>query len=131
MTAALFEAMPTRLLFSADRILAACREDINLEVSGWEERETELETKWRFSALLSLPWRPRLAASGGTTHVFDKVQPLSRPVIMQSCSTPTLDCLMSCKVRSQQLPDGVHERSGVAVHEGCSGARPCRRLAWW
>lgn len=83
MTAALFETMPTRrLLSSADRISVACREDINLEVSGWEERETELETKWRFSALLSLPWRPRLAASGGTTHVFDEVQPASRPVMM-------------------------------------------------
>lgn len=50
-----------------------CREDIKLDITGWEEKETELETKWRFSALLSLPWRPRLAASGGTTHVFDQV----------------------------------------------------------
>jgi hypothetical protein len=51
----------------------SCREDIKLDVTGWEEKETELQTQWRFSALLSLPWRPRLAASGGTTHVFDKV----------------------------------------------------------
>ena len=123
MTAALFEAMPTRLLFSADRILAACREDINLEVSGWEERETELETKWRFSALLSLPWRPRLAASGGTTHVFDKVRPASRPVMMQLCSPVSLDCLKAGKVRSQQLPC-VHGRPGAAVRKGCSGPTP-------
>lgn len=51
----------------------SCREDIKLDVTGWEEKEAELQTQWRFSALLSLPWRPRLAASGGTTHVFDKV----------------------------------------------------------
>lgn len=51
-----------------------CREDIKLDVTGWEEKDTELQTRWRFSALLSLPWRPRLAASGGTTHVFDKVR---------------------------------------------------------
>ncbi len=56
-----------------DRQELCCREDIKLDVTGWEEKETELETEWRFSALLSLPWRPRLAASGGTTHVFDQV----------------------------------------------------------
>ncbi len=50
-----------------------CREDIKLDITGWEERESELVTKWRFNALLSLPWRPRLAASGGTTHIFDQV----------------------------------------------------------
>lgn len=50
-----------------------CREDIKLDVTGWEEEEEALRTKWRFSAILSLPWRPRLAAAGGTTHVFSKV----------------------------------------------------------
>ena len=130
MTAALFEAMPTRLLSSADQ-MAACREDINLEVSGWEERETELETKWRFSALLSLPWRPRLAASGGTTHVFDEVQPASIPSHDAIVLPNSLDCLEAGKVQSQQLPDCVLGRSGAAVHEGCSRARPCRRRAWW
>lgn len=28
-------------------------------------------TKWRFSCTLALPWRPLLAAAGGTTHVID------------------------------------------------------------
>ncbi len=28
-------------------------------------------TKWRFSCILDLPWRPLLAAAGGTTHVID------------------------------------------------------------
>lgn len=46
------------------------REDIQLELNGWEEAEAELRTRWRFSAILQLPWRPRLAAAGGTTHVF-------------------------------------------------------------
>ena len=108
----------------------ACREDINLEVSGWEERETELETKWRFSALLSLPWRPRLAASGGTTHVFDEVQPASRPSHDVTMLPNIIKCLKAGKVQSQQLPACALGRSGVAVHEGCSRARPCRRLAW-
>jgi hypothetical protein len=47
-----------------------CR-DIQLEIMEWHEGEQELQTKWRFSAILDLPWRPRLAAAGGTTHVFN------------------------------------------------------------
>jgi hypothetical protein len=31
-----------------------------------------LQAKWRFSSILKLPWRPRLAAAGATTYVFDK-----------------------------------------------------------
>lgn len=30
------------------------------------------QAKWRFSSILKLPWRPRLAAAGATTYVFDK-----------------------------------------------------------
>lgn len=29
-----------------------------------------VRAEWRFSAVLALPWRPRLAAAGSTTHVF-------------------------------------------------------------
>jgi hypothetical protein len=46
-------------------------EDIDLKITNWEERGDELETSWRFSCVLDLPWRPKLAAAGGTTHVFD------------------------------------------------------------
>ena len=49
----------------------ACRRDIQLDITDWREGEDSLTTKWRFSAILDLPWRPRLAAAGGTTHVFD------------------------------------------------------------
>lgn len=52
---------------------ALCREDIQLDLTGWEEAEGELRTRWRFNAILQLPWRPRLAAAGGTTHVFSPV----------------------------------------------------------
>lgn len=50
------------------------REDIKLDMLDWRETDEALETKWRFSAVLTLPWRPRLAASGGTTHVFSQVR---------------------------------------------------------
>lgn len=51
----------------------ACgRTDIDLTLTDWQEGEDELRTKWRFSATLSgLPWKPLLAAAGGTTFVFD------------------------------------------------------------
>ncbi|KAK9915073.1 hypothetical protein WJX75_004413 [Coccomyxa subellipsoidea] len=52
--------------------LGSLMEDIKLDMLDWRETDEALETKWRFSAVLTLPWRPRLAASGGTTHVFSQ-----------------------------------------------------------
>lgn len=54
------------------------RKDIQLNILEFNEHESEVQTKWRFSALLELPWKPRLAAAGGTRHVFDQVWPLVR-----------------------------------------------------
>ena len=51
--------------------LGGMMRDIDLKITGWDERADELETSWRFSCVLDLPWRPKLAAAGGTTHVFD------------------------------------------------------------
>ena len=31
---------------------------IDLKITGWDERADELETSWRFSCVLDLPWRP-------------------------------------------------------------------------
>lgn len=47
--------------------------DPKLEVFEFVEDESkrEIRTRWRFSCVLGLPWRPLLAAAGGTTHVFD------------------------------------------------------------
>jgi len=46
--------------------------DIRLEITEWDESDPQqLVTGWRFAGTVALPWRPRLAASGGTTHVFD------------------------------------------------------------
>jgi hypothetical protein len=51
--------------------LGGMMEDIDLKITQWEETEDALVTSWRFSCVLDLPWRPKLAAAGGTTHVFD------------------------------------------------------------
>ncbi len=54
-------------------LLAPHSLDKKLDIYSWEEGEDSLKTKWRFSAVLDLPWKPLLAAGGSTTHVFDKV----------------------------------------------------------
>jgi hypothetical protein len=47
--------------------------DPKLDVFEFVENEDkrEIRTRWRFSCVLGLPWKPLLAAAGGTTHVFD------------------------------------------------------------
>jgi hypothetical protein len=51
--------------------LGGLMRNIDLKITQWEEGNDELTTSWRFSCILDLPWRPKLAAAGGTTHVFD------------------------------------------------------------
>lgn len=58
----------------AESLLQKCRQDIKLDIYDWKEAEGQLETKWRVSGIVQLPWRPLLAAAGGTTHVFSQVQ---------------------------------------------------------
>lgn len=52
--------------------LGSLMQDVKLEITDWRESEESVQSKWRFSCILDLPWRPRLAAAGGTTHVFDE-----------------------------------------------------------
>ncbi|GAX80191.1 hypothetical protein CEUSTIGMA_g7629.t1 [Chlamydomonas eustigma] len=51
--------------------LGGLMRDIKLDVYDWKESDTEVLTKWRFSCILDLPWKPLLAAAGSTTHVID------------------------------------------------------------
>jgi hypothetical protein len=52
--------------------LGGMLQDVQLDISEFSETpEGNLKTKWRFSAILDLPWKPRLAAAGGTVHVLD------------------------------------------------------------
>lgn len=50
--------------------LGSLLKDIKLDITEFTETDNEIVTKWRFSSILMLPWRPRLAAAGGTTHVL-------------------------------------------------------------
>ncbi|CAM9206082.1 unnamed protein product [Chrysoparadoxa australica] len=51
--------------------LGSFMEDVDLKVTSWEEKEDSLKAKWRFRCTLGLPWKPTLAASGGTEHYFN------------------------------------------------------------
>ena len=51
--------------------LGGLLEDVSIVLTSWEERDGELEVGWRFAGTIGvLPWSPRLACSGGTTHVY-------------------------------------------------------------
>jgi len=42
-----------------------CRRDIKLKVYDFQfEGDSKVQTKWRFSCVLNLPWKPLLAAAG-------------------------------------------------------------------
>ena len=61
------------MLWAPDCVEVGFRQDIKLDIYDWQEAEEQLETKWRVSGIVQLPWRPLLAAAGGTTHVFSQV----------------------------------------------------------
>uniref|UniRef100_A0A0G4FT86 SnoaL-like domain-containing protein n=1 Tax=Chromera velia CCMP2878 TaxID=1169474 RepID=A0A0G4FT86_9ALVE len=62
--------------------LGAFMEDVDLKLTDWKTKKEQMEetnaktkadvvrTKWRFRCTLGLPWRPTLAARGGTDHYF-------------------------------------------------------------
>ena len=52
--------------------LGGMMRDVDLKITSFEETEEGVATEWRFSCVLDLPWRPALAASGGTRHVIDE-----------------------------------------------------------
>lgn len=45
-------------------VSAAARSDVDLQITQFDVRDNEVEAAWRFSAILDLPWKPRLAAAG-------------------------------------------------------------------
>lgn len=93
--------------------LGSLTEDVKLETTTWDQNDDSLKVSWRFSAIVTTPWRPRLAASGATTYVFDgttglvtdhieewNVQPkkvfqqLLRPAAVPSGSSPPWERFM-------------------------------------
>eukprot|EP00243_Klebsormidium_subtile_P004624 TRINITY_DN18773_c0_g1_i1.p1 TRINITY_DN18773_c0_g1~~TRINITY_DN18773_c0_g1_i1.p1 ORF type:complete len:262 (+),score=49.81 TRINITY_DN18773_c0_g1_i1:24-788(+) len=58
--------------------LGSFMEEVNLTITDWQESENKIAAKWRFRCVLGLPWRPILAASGGTEHYFN---PTSKKIV--------------------------------------------------
>ncbi|CAM9854260.1 unnamed protein product [Laminaria digitata] len=52
--------------------LGSLMQDVSLDVSSWEETDASIKTKWRFRCVLGLPWKPTLAAAGGTEFFFNQ-----------------------------------------------------------
>lgn len=50
--------------------LGAYLQDVELEILDWKESEDSVDVKWRFSCIIDLPWKPKLAAAGSTKHVL-------------------------------------------------------------
>ena len=61
---------------------------MQLDLLDFKEEANEVQTKWKFNALLQLPWKPRLAAAGGTKHVIDKVNQALWSTLFQPSQSP-------------------------------------------
>ena len=48
-------------------------EGVDLKIRKFEEQPEYVRAHWVFSSSIKLPWKPRIAAGGYTTHVFNKV----------------------------------------------------------
>ncbi|PRW59024.1 SOUL heme-binding [Chlorella sorokiniana] len=96
--------------------LGSLLQDIQLDITGWSETESELVTKWRFSAILDLPWRPRLAAAGGTTHVFDEDNRVVKHV--ESWDVDPARVVRSLLKPSAKVPTTFAEVLCQSLHDG-------------
>lgn len=97
--------------------LGGMMQDIKLDISSFEEGQDELRTKWRFSATLDLPWRPVLAAAGGTTHKFD---PASGLVVehIESWDVEPAKVVRQLLKPSAKVPGTQWEVLMSSVHDG-------------
>lgn len=75
--------------------LGGLMEDVKLDVYEFKELEDSVQTKWRFSCILSLPWKPRLAAGGSTTHELNQVR-----ITVRFKRQRSKDCWDSCEGQS-------------------------------
>ncbi|KAI7841313.1 hypothetical protein COHA_004932 [Chlorella ohadii] len=96
--------------------LGSLMQDIQLDITGWAEGERELVTKWRFSAILDLPWRPRLAAAGGTTHVFDEDNRVVKHI--ESWDVDPARVVRSLLKPSAKVPTTFAEVLCQSLHDG-------------
>jgi hypothetical protein len=98
--------------------LGSLLKDIKLDITEFTETENnEIITKWKFSSILMLPWRPRLAAAGGTTHVLS---PDTGLVIkhIESWDIEPGRVVKSLLKPSSKVPTGKWDVLMNSVHDG-------------
>lgn len=84
--------------------LGSLMQNVSLDVTGWEDAESSLKTKWRFKCVLGLPWKPILAASGGTEFFFSGSGRIERHV--ESWDIEPMDALRQLIKPGRKLPMG-------------------------
>ncbi|PSC77022.1 SOUL heme-binding [Micractinium conductrix] len=97
--------------------LGGLMQNVNLTITSFDEAEQELRTKWKFSATLDLPWKPVLAAAGGTTHVFDQDTGLVVKHI-ESWDVEPAKVVRALLKPSAKVPGTFWEVLMSAVHDG-------------
>ena len=60
-------------------------ENVDLRISKFEEQPEYVRAFWVFRSSIKLPWNPRIAAGGYTTHVFNNVRNASIPLMPDCC----------------------------------------------
>lgn len=103
--------------------LGSSLEEARTDLLSWEEG-TEggggfLKTTWRFSGIVGLlPWRPRLAAAGSTTHVFDPETGLVVQHIEAWASSPSEVVRSLLRPANKLLPANRWEVAAACLYEG-------------
>lgn len=93
-------------------------DDIRIEQRGWEERADAVVVRWSFSGVLAaLPWRPRLAAAGSTTHTFDPASGLVVRHYEDWESSPGA-VVKSLLKPSARVPTTPAEKVAASLHDG-------------
>jgi hypothetical protein len=100
--------------------LGSTLSDVKLNVTSFEADEAAgtIRTAWKFSGIVNaLPWRPRLAAAGSTTHTLDPGTGLVTKHVEAWASSPG-QVLAALVKPAAEVPGNRWERGAAALAEG-------------
>jgi hypothetical protein len=100
--------------------LGSTLSDVRLKLTAFEEDESAgtIRTAWTFSGVVdALPWRPRLAAAGSTTHTLD---PASGRVVrhIEAWSSSPGEVVAALLRPASPIPSNRWERAAAAAASG-------------
>jgi len=100
--------------------LGSTLSDVKLNVTAFTEDEAAgtIRTAWKFSGVVNaLPWRPRLAAAGSTTHTLDKASGRVVQHIEAWASSPG-QVIAALIKPAAEVPGNRWERGAAALASG-------------